>query len=101
MTKYIASSVRRSDEQYEVYPLWIMGIVEIDLGIKYASAHALRPLISRQMPKYSGSLSLSRSRSPRPPIPISTKTGFWAILQPTNPDTNGETSCGKDIRQYI
>lgn len=39
------------DEQWEGYPLWIATTVEIDIGIICASAPALRPLISKYMPK--------------------------------------------------
>ncbi|PGH31228.1 hypothetical protein GX50_06013 [[Emmonsia] crescens] len=69
-TRYIVSAIGESyDEQFDAYPLWIMSIVEIDLGIICASAPALRPLVSRYMPKVFG--SMSRSRSSRRPMPLS------------------------------
>ncbi|PGH02330.1 hypothetical protein AJ79_07670 [Helicocarpus griseus UAMH5409] len=68
-TKYVVTAMRSYDEQYDAYPLWIMSIVEIDVGIICASAPALRPLISRYAPKVFG--SMSRPRSSRPPMELS------------------------------
>ncbi|PGG98810.1 hypothetical protein GX51_06606 [Blastomyces parvus] len=70
-TRYIVTAMAESyDEQFDAYPLWIMSIVEIDLGIICASAPALRPLISRYMPKTFGTLSRSRSSRRRVPLSI-------------------------------
>ncbi|KLJ06698.1 hypothetical protein EMPG_17809 [Blastomyces silverae] len=70
-TVYIVTAIGESyDEQFDAYPLWIMSIVEIDLGIICASAPALRPLISRYIPKAFGTMSRSRSYRRRMPLSI-------------------------------
>ncbi|OJD11037.1 hypothetical protein ACJ73_09626 [Blastomyces percursus] len=70
-TGYIVTAMGESyDEQFDAYPLWIMSIVEIDIGIICASAPALRPLISRYIPKAFGTMSRSRSSRRRMPLSI-------------------------------
>ncbi|EGE86577.2 integral membrane protein [Blastomyces dermatitidis ATCC 18188] len=70
-TGYIVTAMGESyDEQFDAYPLWIMSIVEIDLGIICASAPALRPLISRYIPKAFGTMSRSRFSRRRMPLSI-------------------------------
>ncbi|KAK2801824.1 hypothetical protein FQN50_007569 [Emmonsiellopsis sp. PD_5] len=80
-TKYLVSAMGKSyDEQWDAYPLWIMGIVELDVGIICASAPALRPLISRYMPNVFGSMNRPHSRPPPElslnSVPVSSRSRY-------------------------
>ncbi|KAK2785616.1 hypothetical protein FQN53_007549 [Emmonsiellopsis sp. PD_33] len=80
-TKYLVSAMGKSyDEQWDAYPLWIMGIVELDVGIICASAPALRPLISRYMPNVFGSMNRPHSRPPAElslnSVPVSSRSRY-------------------------
>ncbi|KAL1960775.1 hypothetical protein VTO42DRAFT_6605 [Malbranchea cinnamomea] len=66
-TKYLVASVRDSyDEQWDAYPLWICGIIELDTSLICASAPALRPLVTRYFPNALGTIRMTYRRSSPP-----------------------------------
>jgi hypothetical protein len=49
--KYIVSPVGRCyDEQWDAYPLWIIGIIELDTSLICVPVPALRPFFARYFP---------------------------------------------------
>lgn len=78
-TKYLVSSVRDSyDEQWDAYPLWICGIIELDVSLICASAPALRPLVARYFPDALGTIRSSYRRS-APPCALETAAAKYTM----------------------
>ena len=62
-TNYVQTGIGESyDEQWDVYPLWILTAVEADVGLICASAPALKPLVVRYLPHVFGPQSTWLSR---------------------------------------
>lgn len=62
-THYVHTGIGESyDEQWDVYPLWILTIVEADVGLICASAPALKPFVGRYLPQVFGPQSAWTSR---------------------------------------
>ena len=88
-TKYLVSSVRDSyDEQWDAYPLWICGIIELDVSLICASAPALRPLVIRYFPDALGTIRSSYRKSTPPGILEAAAAKYDIPLEVNNRDSD-------------